>query len=476
MVTEQRWDILGWPSLGNPRRWGVRILTGFFWLVVGGNLLTATSPVLWKEIPIPDAFTQTALIGNEELSFGGDIRVGDLDGDGDVELVVFRSTDLGMKPCFIGAFELDGTAMWRIGKAGDQPARPGSVTLYDFDGDGQDEVLHFWHDGAVDNSVKNMADVMVQLRRGDSGELIGESRPELFAESEGEGANWVHQRLLIANLSGHERASEFVVKLGERLVAFDQSLEVLWHYRIPWNEYSKCSAYIPAVGDIDGDGRDEITGGYYLVDDDGGVMWEQQLGRNMDSVAIVPWDNGVMRVIASGGGFVLDAAGHPLLHLGEEIVPHGQEVRVGDFRADVPGPEMIIRWNGHRHDAMLVSQQGEILVRFKLNDSPNHTGLEAVYWRGLDASPLIYNGGMLWDGHGKPVASFPELSPEPVGEFRRGWYHCIPLDIMGDNAEEVLLYNPWERVVRIFRDESTDPSAVKPFRSTERQFNVRLMD
>ena len=39
---------------------------------------------------------------------------------------------------------------------------------------------------------------------------------------------------------------------------------MLWTYEIKWNEYGKCSAYIPAVGDIDGDGKDEVNGGYYL--------------------------------------------------------------------------------------------------------------------------------------------------------------------------------------------------------------------
>ena len=392
-----------------------------------------------------------------------------------MELVVFRSTDAAMKPCFIGAFDLAGNVLWQIGEGGDQPARPGPVTLYDFDGDGADEVLHFWHDASVDNETENMADVVVQVRRGRDGKLLREARPEIFRTSAGEGANWVHHRLLITNLEGEDRAQSFVVKLGEKVIAFDCELAVQWHYEVPWNEYTRCSAYIPAVGDIDGDGRDEITGGYYLLDDDGTVLWQEQLGRNMDSVAIVPWDNGTPRVIASGGGYVLDAQGTPLLRLGEELVPHGQEVRVGNFRSDLPGPEMAIRWNGHRNDAMIVANDGAVLTRFKLNDSPNHTGMEAVYWQGKYAPPLLYNGGMLWDGYGQKFAAFPGL-PSPVGEFRRGWYHCIPVDLIGDDAEEVVLYNPWEATVRIYRSARTDPADTHPFIPTSRQYNVRLMD
>jgi len=116
------------------------------------------TPVVWQEIPVPDALLQITEIDGQPLTFGGDIRIGDLDGDG--EIVVLRSTDNAMKPCFLGAFDLDGNMLWQIGSGGDQPARPGPVTLYDFNGDGADEVLHFWHDPAIETPVENRADVV----------------------------------------------------------------------------------------------------------------------------------------------------------------------------------------------------------------------------------------------------------------------------------------------------------------------------
>ena len=97
-------------------------------------------------------------------------------------------------------------------------------------------------------------------------------------------------------------------------------------------KYSQCPAYIPAVGDIDGDGRDELLTGYHLLDDDGSVMWKNKLGHNMDSVTIDRWA-GKMRAICSGFGHVMSADGEAILSLGKELVPHGQEVRVSIFIA-----------------------------------------------------------------------------------------------------------------------------------------------
>ena len=63
-----------------------------------------------------------------------------------------------------------------------------------------------------------------------------------------------------------------MVKLGDTHVAFDDELNVLWTYQTKWVDYSKCPAYIPAVGDIDGDKRDEVNSGYFMLDGDGKLL------------------------------------------------------------------------------------------------------------------------------------------------------------------------------------------------------------
>ena len=84
-----------------------------------------------------------------------------------------------------------------------------------------------------------------------------------YAEGELHIPNYVHQRLMIANLSGNAHPQDFVVKVGVNLLAFNHKLELLWQYTDEWFRYPKHSAYIPAVGDFNGDGLDEVNGGKF---------------------------------------------------------------------------------------------------------------------------------------------------------------------------------------------------------------------
>ena len=414
------------------------------------------------------------------VRYGGDLRIGDLRNTGQADLLVYRSADDahdggGMKPCFLGAFTLEGEAIWQTGAGGTQPCRPGSVAIHDIDGDGQTEVICFFLDDAHEAPPTSMANVIIQVRDGATGAVKQESVPPELTNCSGHGPNWAHQRILIANLRGMASAQDFIIKLGEKIIACTAELKVLWTYTCPWTDYGRCPAYIPAVGDIDDDGRDEVNGGYFLLDDDGSVLWERDLAPHMDSAAISPWDGGHMRAICSGHGHVLDATGRTVLRLGEEVVPHGQEVRVARFIEDDPEPQMIVRWNGHDPGVRVVDSSGAVIHSFELNPSPNDTGMEIVYWDGPEHAALLYNGGMLWDpiqGKGMPLPDLP--TPEPAG--RMAWYHCIPANVCGDDREELVLYNPWSAEVYIYTQADSDAGTTSRYRHGPRQFNPRLMD
>ena len=326
-------------------------------------------PLLYRKIPVPDP-----LVSQGEEACGGDLRIGDLTGNGRCDFLVFRNARAGTKPCFLGAFTIDGEVLWQVGAGGEVPMRPGPVAIHDIDGDGQTEVVCFLADPATKDPY-DMRDVSIQIRGGRTGQLEREAAPEALAQLRPAKnmADWCHQRLLIANLRGTQTPRDFVVKLGQQVLAFDQNLQLLWSYTVKWTVYGRHTAYIPAVGDIDGDGKDEVTGGCYLLDNDGKPLWERLLGPHMDSVAITQWDDGRVRAICSGAGHVMDEHGNAILSLGPEVVPHGQEVRVADFVADLPGPEMVIRYDGHRPDVMLVSSSGRLVKRFTLNDFPPRT-------------------------------------------------------------------------------------------------------
>ena len=431
--------------------------------------------VLYKKIEIPESLLAGGVFKEKKIKYGGDIRVGDLTGNGEVDFLVFRSSGDGTKPCFIAAFDIEGRILWQAGSGGEQPIRPGPVAVFDIDNDGNCEVINFFVDEKKQAAMNSMANVAIQIRDGKTGKVKLEKQPEIFKSISGAGANWVHHRILVANLTGGEHRSDFICKLGNKLLAFNNKIELLFCYDIKWNEYGKCSAYIPSVGDIDGDGKDEINGGYYLLDDDGGVMWEKQLGDNMDSVAITKWDNDKMRAICSGFGHVLDEKGNVILKLGKDIVPHGQEVRVARFKEGDPDRQMLIRYNGHNEDVMVVDVKGEIINKFKLNQSPNNTGMEVVYWNGPDGRAMLYNGGELWNPIRVTSVSLPGLS-KPVGPARMGWYHCIAGNVCSDDREEIVLYNPWDRFIWIYSPEPLNAGEFKKYIPMQRQYNCRIMD
>lgn len=430
-------------------------------------------PLYQKRIPIPQSLCTQTMWQNQSLTFGGDFRVGDLTGNGMADFLVYRcDAQSELKPCFLAAFTEAGEILWQVGSGGSQPLRPASVTLYDINGDGRDAVICFYHRPNKNTPKESMADVVFQIRDGQTGLVIEEKNPAAIQTATGWGPNWCHQRLLIANLRGTPYAQDIVVKLGEHLLAFDNHLNLLWQYTIKWNTYGHCSAYIPSVGDINNDGVDEINGGYYILNADGMPRWEQQLAPNMDSVAIVPWDKNTPRAICSGGGHILDQDGKIILALGTEAVPHGQEVRVGTFLPDHPAPQMAIRYNGHHPDLLIADQKGQIIQRFLLNSSPNETGLEVIHW--TEDRDLIYNGGYLFDGYGNahPLSNL----PPPIGPKKMGWYHCIPGHYSQNKHDDILLYNPWAAEIFIYTTQSDLTTPFNGFKNTARQYNARLMD
>ena len=451
---------------------------------------TPESAHLYKRVPIPAEFLNDTA-GN---AWGGDIRIGDLTGDGTVDMLVYKSLG-GIHPCFLGAFTLEGEPLWSLGdkhlsiRDADaketplttlSPDRPGPVVLYDIDADGETEVICFWVDtDASEVSKWDLSAIRILILEGATGAIKHTLSPETlrqcnaYVEGEPHIPNYVHQRLMIANFSGNPSPQDFVVKVGVNLLAFNHELELLWQHTDTWFRYPKHSAYIPAVGDFNGDGLDEVNGGNFGLAADGTVLWNRFFGDNMDSVLVDEW-KGTPRAILSGGGQVVDAAGVPLLSLGFDVVPHGQEIRCGRFLPDTPENALVIRYNGHHPDLMVVDSDGEIRSRFRVDETPNNTGLEVIRWHGEENPELIYSPAALYDGQGNRRVVFPELPPPTGGKM--GWYHCFPADVCGDTREEVILYDPYSDAIYIYTPAPFHPDLFDGYQHTERQYNARLMD
>lgn len=444
---------------------------------------------LYRRVEIPKEF----LNETDGKSWGGDIRIGDLTGNGTVDFLVYKSLG-GIHPCFLGAFTLDSEPIWSFGNKHLEipdseepksplttlsPDRPGPVAIYDIDADGKTEVICFWIDSNVTQASKwNLSAIQLLLLDGATGDVKKSTICDelqlcnAYVENDLHIPNYVHQRIMIANLCGNPQAQDFIVKVGVDILAFNHKLELLWKYTDKWYRYPKHSAYIPAVGDFNGDDLDEVNGGNYGLASDGSVLWDKYLGDNLDSVLIEEWD-GLDRAILSAGGQVVDSSGNAIFSLGMDVVPHGQEIRCGNFLQD-HYPNLVIRYNGHNPDLIVVDIEGNIRTRFTVDETPNNTGLETIRWNGSEETDLIYSPAALYNGEGNKVITFPEL-PSPTGG-RMGWYHCFPADVCGDAREEVILYDPYTDSVYIYTPQPFHPDQYTGYVHTKRQYNARLMD
>ena len=156
--------------------------------------------------------------------------------------------------------------------------------------------------------------------------------------------------IILANVSGQERASDIVVSWDYVSIAvFDSGLNLLWKRTLQHeqNRQHVTMGHTPYPADIDGDDRDEIMAGSCLLDHDGQTLWVAPdlpalvTDGHADSVQIVGLDNaGPPRVVMSTGGYCFSAEGRLLW--GRDDLKHGQAQHVGKIRADVPGRQVIV--------------------------------------------------------------------------------------------------------------------------------------
>ena len=378
---------------------------------------------LWKSIDLKD------------FGVGRKARFGDLDGDGDIDVLLVQVLHHGPKDrnsevSCMTAMTLDGEMLWQVGEPDpwkNHLTNDVGVQIHDFDGDGKTEVVY----------CRNME---IIVANGATGETIRsvptpKTPPNTKAPYD-KFPRILGDSLFFCDLQGTGRDSDLIIK--DRylsLWAYNDKLELLWHRQCNTGHY-------PYAYDVDGDGRDELMQGYTLFDDDGTILWtlENEVKDHADGVAIVPFKAGaaprLLCAASDEGMFFADMQGKKTKH---HYLGHVQNPAIADFRPDLPGLEAIsINFWGNQGIVHFYDAEGDVYHDFEPAQHGsmclpvNWTGKPGEFWV---LSPNVDEGG-LYDGWGRRVVRFPaDGHPDMCNAV---------LDITGDAREEIVVWDPSE--------------------------------
>ncbi|MEU4157224.1 discoidin domain-containing protein [Actinoplanes sp. NPDC026670] len=393
-------------------------------------LLTAVALV--PGAPARAATAEPQLITSIDTSAGGTgarLLLGDVSGDGRLDLITMQPTYLasdtyiGRQVQALTAYDFGtGSPMWQVGTPDPRVTNNGTdipAEIYDLDGDGDNEVLAL------------MAGVF-RVFEGRTGMLVREFPVP--------GPNaW--DTIVIANFRGLDHPSDLVFKdRYEQVWATDEYGNLLWTHR-------GVTGHRPYPHDFDDDGRQELIAGYDILTPDGELLWTADMADHPDSIGVGDIDgDGADDIVFGGAGKGGDSTNAyrqdgSVLWSNTDAV-EAQQVGLGDFRPSSPGLEVagldrVDRTATTGKDALyLVSATGQTLWKENRNTLGCWgTVLEPLHnWDGTYSDLLLsWNRGCgevagMWDADGQRIATFPV-----DGRMMRG-------DICGDDRGEVVDY------------------------------------
>ena len=246
--------------------------------------------------------------------------VGDLDGDGDYELVIeWYGIDKDVShggyttPTVLQAIEMDGTSLWQIQmginvRSGEHYTQ---VMVFDLDGDGKAEVACRTSDGTTDGKGKVIGDAKKDYRdkkgrvlrapeyltvfNGQTGAAIDTvsyepARGAVKTWGDKYGNRCERHTSCIAYLDGKNPSivngrGYYRANPGRTGLAawdfVDGKLKMRWKFdtwkKKELHDYIGQGTHSIATGDVDGDGKDEILYGAMAIDDDGKPLYSTNL-------------------------------------------------------------------------------------------------------------------------------------------------------------------------------------------------------
>lgn len=422
-----------------------------------------------------------------------DASVGDLDGDGEYEIVLHQvgrgrdnSRPGGTTEPILEAYKLDSTMLWRInlGKNIREGAHYTQFMVYDLDGDGRAEIACKTADGTIDGLGKTIGDANADHRNERGYILTGPEFLTVFdgltgaalattdyIPPRGDVASWGDDygnrldRFLacVAYLDGRRPSLVMCRGYYTRAVLAawnwrDGKLSHVWTFDsddgTPGNrQYRGQGNHNVSVADVDEDGKDEIVYGSCVIDDDGHGLYSTGFGHG-DAMHVTDID-----------------PGRP-----------GLEVfKANGDRANPAGLQLRDARTGEQIWGLPSRGRGGVLRALALDIDPRYNGLE-LWGRGegvgglfsakghriSDASPRSCNMGIWWDGDvlrelldGLSVAKWGHEAGREQPLFNGRDYDCVAnngsksnpclcADILGDWREEIVARTRDNKELRIF--------------------------
>ncbi|MDD6214766.1 MAG: S-layer homology domain-containing protein [Firmicutes bacterium] len=335
---------------------------------------------------------------------GCQMRLGDIDGDGRLEIVLIKPDAVSDERYFphqvvcATAFNLEGEVLWQIGDPeyeseytdSDIPAQ-----IYDIDKDGKNELI------AVMNGELCIFD-------GKTAEL--KKKVDLPSK-------YAHDCIIIADLEGKGYAQNIILKNKfSRMWAFDINLNVLWSFQ---GNIGHC----PVACDINGDGIDEIIAGYNVLSGSGELLWKINMPSHANSICVGDlYSNGEMVIIICGPETRAYSTDGKLLWAMEETA---ENIAMGSFRSRIKEKDLLILDNLSLFDAYgnFVFQKNEIV--YFPTPINNFDGLGNFYIAGHKKEDICTT---LYDGYMRACYTLPTFGSICCG------------DLLGDGISQVIIY------------------------------------
>lgn len=291
-----------------------------------------------------------AILGYET----GNLRVGDLNGDGIPELLLIQNYPMNREISAIAAMDLEGNVLWEYGTPGSFPAHGYSdipVQIYDWDGDGKNEVLYIkqaFYKVAKMWQYSKGTHIIKEIHHYDEVRLDPDLASEEAVEFEGTAVLMVldgatgqvkysydippasDDAIAFGYFDGTGKPNCIVKDRYWNMYALNNAGQMLWS--VNWKEMGENIGHVAGIGDIDGDGLDEVYVSNTLFDHDGKVLWQIPEFKGHNDVAVILDDIEERRIITCSDKVRCISADGQVLWAFD--AGHQQNVLPGKFSSD----------------------------------------------------------------------------------------------------------------------------------------------